>query len=61
MVNNEQLEKFKSLYKRKYNITLTDEEATKMTTDLLNLMRVLIKPLPKQNHTDSYLVERQIR
>ena len=61
MVNNEQLEKFKSLYKRKYNITLSDEEATKMTTDLLNLMRVLIKPLPKQASTESYIEEGQMR
>lgn len=61
MVNNEQLEKFKSLYKRKYNITLTDEEATKMTTDLLNLMRVLIKPVPKKNTSESYIEEGQLR
>jgi hypothetical protein len=55
MVSKEQLDKFKSLYQRKYNTSLTDEEATKMTTDLLNLMRVLIKPLPKQNNNETYL------
>ncbi len=55
MVSKEQLDKFKSLYQRKYKTSLTDEEATKMTTDLLNLMRVLIKPLPKQSSNETYL------
>lgn len=55
MINKELLDKFKSLYKRKFNINLSDEEATKMTTDLLNLMRVLIKPLPKQNNDETHL------
>jgi hypothetical protein len=47
MVSQEFLEKFKNLYKEKFNIILTDEEATKLATDFLNLMRVLIRP--KQN------------
>lgn len=54
MVSQELLDKFKSLYQRKFDINLTDEEATKMTTDLLNLIRVLIKPLPQQNNNENY-------
>ncbi len=47
MLNEEFLAKFKSLYLEKYNINLSDEEATKLATDFLNLMTVLIKPKPK--------------
>ena len=47
MINEEFLAKFKSLYLDKYNMTLSDEEATKLATDFLNLMTVLIKPKPK--------------
>lgn len=44
MISNELLGKFKKLYKEKYDIALTDEETTKMATDLVNLMRILLKP-----------------
>ena len=44
MVSNEILEKFKNLYLKKYNISLTNEEATRMATDLVNLMRILLRP-----------------
>ena len=46
-MNQELLEKFKRLYKEKFDIELNDEEATKMSTDFLNLMKVLIRPKPK--------------
>lgn len=44
MVSTEFLDKFKKLYKDKYNITLSDEEATRLGTHFLNLMKILIKP-----------------
>lgn len=47
MISTEILEKFEKLYKEKYDITLTDEETTQLATDLINLMRVLLKPEPK--------------
>lgn len=47
MISNELLDKFKKLYKEKFDVTLTDEQATKAATDLVNLMRVLLKPDPK--------------
>lgn len=47
MVSQELLDKFKKLYLDKYNITLSDEEATELTTHFLNLMKILIKPKPK--------------
>ena len=43
-MNNELREKFKKLYLEKFGISLTNEEATEMATDLINLMKVLLKP-----------------
>ncbi len=47
MINKESLDKFKMLYKEKFDVELTDEGATKMATDFLNLMKVLLRPEPK--------------
>jgi len=44
MVSAEMLEKFKKLYLEKYNVSLTNEEATRMATDLVNLMKILLRP-----------------
>ncbi len=44
MVSIELLEKLKQLYFKKYNISLTHEEATEMATSLINLMKILLKP-----------------
>ena len=41
------LEKFKQLYLDKYNISLTNDEATKMATELITLMDLLLKPITK--------------
>ena len=43
MVTPDFLEKFKKLHIKKFNIHLSDEEATKQATDFLNLMKVLLK------------------
>jgi hypothetical protein len=44
MVSNEIREKFKKLYKEKFDIVLTDEEATQMAGDLVTLVKVLVRP-----------------
>ena len=56
-MNNELREKFKKLYFDKFNIRLTDEEATQISTDLINLMKVLLKP-DRQNKSVSHVKER---
>lgn len=48
MVSSKQLKKFKEIYLRNFNIELSDEEATRQATDLLNLMKILLKPEPKE-------------
>lgn len=59
MINKEILEKFKKLYKDKYDIDLTDEQTTQLTSDLVNLMRVLLKPEPKSVGNEARLEERR--
>lgn len=46
MVSRELLDKFKMIYKEDFNVILSDEEATEMSTELVNLMKVLLKPDP---------------
>jgi len=46
MISKEYLEKFKKLYRTKYGIVLSEEEATELATHFLNLMRILIKRDP---------------
>ena len=45
MITNELRDKFKKLYYEKFSITLSDEEATVMAMDLVNLMKVLLLSL----------------
>lgn len=59
MISKELVEKFKKLYCEKFNTTPTDEEATKMVTDLINLMRILLKPDPKGDDSTVYPKERR--
>lgn len=50
MIGKESIDKFKKLYRDKYNIELSDEEATDLATHFLNLMDILIHPKkPEQN------------
>ncbi len=51
MLTEERLQKFIDLYYSKFKIKLSREEATKMATDLINLVRVLTKPLPKNENS----------
>lgn len=48
MVSQEIIKRFKLLYQEEFNISLNDEEATQMTTDLVNLMGVILKREPKE-------------
>ncbi len=59
MVSNEIREKFKKLYQEKFDIALTDEEATQMATDLVNLVKVLVRPEVKATHSSEQAEERR--
>lgn len=47
MVSKELLDEFKMIYKEEFNVVISDEEATEMSTELVNLMKVLLKPDPE--------------
>lgn len=54
MVSKELLEKFKTIYQEEFNIVLSDENTIKMATDLLNVMRVITRPIPKSEFEETY-------
>lgn len=62
MISKKYLDKFRKLYKDKYNITLSDEETTELATHFINLMEILIKPKSKtenQINNQTYISERR--
>ena len=59
MVRAEIRDQFKKLYEEKFHIAITDEEATKMATDLINLVQVLVKPDSLPELTSSEEPERR--
>ena len=64
MISKEYLDKFKKLYKDKYDITLTDEETTELAMHFLNLMDILIRPKNKSkiiNHPEDHVSETERR
>ena len=59
MIDAEMLDKFKTLYLEKYNISLANEEALEMATALVNLMSILLKPEPEVSTDESTQDERR--
>ncbi len=59
MISKELLDKFKKLYQQQFEITLSDEDATKMATDLVNLIKILASS-PYQNNNETYLEGKKI-
>ena len=53
MISKAYLDKFRKLYKDKYNITLSDEETTELATHFLNLMEILIRSKPKTKQVNT--------
>jgi hypothetical protein len=47
MINKNILEKLKMLYSEKYGIKLSNQDAIKVSTKLIKLMRFLLKPAKK--------------
>ena len=47
MISKTSLEKFKTIYKEEFGEELSDQEAMEKATKFLNLMKVIMKPIPK--------------
>ena len=60
MLSKEILDKFNKLYKDKYDIDLTNEQTTKLANDLVNLMRILMKPEVKKEEQKEVIEEGRI-
>jgi hypothetical protein len=50
MISNEQLRKFKTIYKKRFNIELSDQDALESATKLLALMKIVYKPITKEEY-----------
>lgn len=60
MIRKELLDKFKKLYRDKYNIVLSDEEATELATHFVNLMDILIHPKEDNPKTDTSATNKEV-
>jgi len=47
MISKESLEKFKGIYRKQFGKDISDEDALESATKLLNLMRIVYKPMTK--------------
>jgi len=47
MISKKALEEFKKIYKEEFGSDISDEEALEKATNLLNLFRVIYKPIRK--------------
>jgi hypothetical protein len=59
MIRPELREKFKKLYKEKFNIDLSEEDATELFGDFINLMKIVLKPDPKPVNPENNHQERR--
>ena len=60
MIRKELLDKFKKLYCDKYNIVLSNEEATELATHFVNLMDILIHPKKDPSETDTHTTKKEV-
>jgi hypothetical protein len=49
MISEKELKKFKEIYKNRFGKDISDQEALKSATNLLNLMKLIYKPIPKHD------------
>lgn len=49
MISDELVQKFKALYKERFNEEISDQEALEQGIKLLGLMQVIYRPLPPEN------------
>ena len=50
MISKDALEKFKALYKNRFNIDLTDQEALDKGTRLIRLVKAVYKPMTQEEY-----------
>jgi hypothetical protein len=50
MISEEQLLKYKEIYKKHSNKNISDEEALKQATTLLRLIKIIYKPMTQEEY-----------
>ncbi|MFA5208389.1 MAG: hypothetical protein WC428_07150 [Candidatus Paceibacterota bacterium] len=50
MISEKALKEYKAIYKKEYGINLSDKEATEQATKLLSLMKVIYRPISKEDY-----------
>ena len=50
MITTEQLKEFKEIYKKEFGKDISDKEALESATQLGNLMRIVYKPITKEDY-----------
>jgi hypothetical protein len=48
MISEKALKKFKTIYKKRFNIDLSDKNALESATKLLRLVEIIYKPITKE-------------
>ena len=54
MISEEALKEFKLIYKKKFDIELSDKDALEKAAKLLNLMKAIYKPIYKNARNRKY-------
>ncbi len=52
MLPSEAIKKFKDLYKKKFGEDLSDEDASRHANNLVNLIKVVYKPIPQTKESE---------
>lgn len=52
MISKKSLDEFKAIYKSQFGEDISDQEALTQATKLLNLMKVIYRPLPKKDFSE---------
>jgi hypothetical protein len=50
MISEKALKEFKAIYKKKFSIELSDQEALESATKLLKLVEIVYKPMTKEEY-----------
>ena len=50
MISKEKLEEFKNIYKKRFNKTLSDQDALEKGTKLLRLIEIVYKPITQKEY-----------
>ena len=50
MISEKALKEFKTIYKKRFNIDLSDKDALESATKLLRLVEIIYKPMTKEEY-----------